>query len=215
MNHILRLLGRMLIGGALVFGLMAADANASGLAYSIDQRSGSIAFSVSHFGLFSSEGWFDRFTGRLHLDLVHPRDTSFSFSIDANSLATPLSPTTAMLRGPEFFDVARHPLISYTSTSVAPLGDQHYAISGVLQLRGIARAQPLDARLSNRRADKPGGVETAEFTITGRLKRSDFGIVANRVLISDAVNLDIHLVVELPAVPDSEGARALQPPPAP
>lgn len=215
MNDIPRSLSQVLLGGAVVFGLAAADANASGVAYSIDQRSGSIAFSVSHFGLFSSEGRFERFTGRLYLDLIHPRDTSFRFSIDANSVATALPPTTAMLRGPEFFDAGRYPLISYASTSVGPLADQHYAISGVLQVRGVARPQPLDAWLSSRRIDKPGGVETAEFTITGRLKRSDFGMVANRAFISDAVTLSIHLFVALPAAPDSEGARALQPPPAP
>jgi polyisoprenoid-binding protein YceI len=214
MNDILPSLSRMLFRGALVLGLAAADAGTGGLVYSIDQRSGSIAFSVNHFGLFSSEVRFDRFTGRLHLDLIHPQDTSFRFSIDANSLATPLSPTTAMLRGPDFFDVAHYPLISYTSTSVAPLGDQHYAISGVLQVRGVARPQPLDARLLTHQTDKLRHVETAEFAVTGRLKRSDFGIVANQVFISDAVTLHIHLRVELPAAADSEGAGALQSPPA-
>jgi len=211
MNDSLPSLGRILFRGALVLGLTATNAGASGQIYSIDQRSGSIAFSVSHFGLFSSEVRFDRFTGRLHLDLIHPQDTSFRFSIDANSLATALSPTTAMLRGPDFFDVAHYPLITYNSTSVAPLADQHYAISGVLQIRGVARPQPLDAVLLDRRTDKLRHVGTAEFAVTGRLKRSDFGIVANQAFISDVVTLSIHLFVELPAAPDSEGARALQP----
>jgi polyisoprenoid-binding protein YceI len=214
MNDILRSLGRMLVGGALVYGLIAADANASGLVYSVDQNDGSIAFSVRHFGLLSSEGRFARFTGQLHLDLVHPRDISFRFNIDAASLAMPLGPETAIVRGPEFFDVAHYPSISYTSTSVAAVADQHYAISGVLQLRGVARPQPLDALLLSRRTDKERHVETAEFTVTGRLKRSDFGMVASRAIVSDAVTLSIHLLVELPAAPD-EATRALQPPRAP
>lgn len=215
MNDILLSMSRMLLRGALVLGLTAVDANASNLVYSIDQHSGSIAFSVSHFGLFSSEVRFDRFTGRLHLDLIHPQETSFRFNIDANSLAAPLPPATTMLRGPDFFDVARYPSISYTSTSVAPLPDNHYAISGVLKVRGVARPQSLDALLLNRRADKLRHLDTAEFTVTGRLKRSDFGIVANQVFFSDVVTLSIHLFVELPAAPDSEGARALQSPSTP
>ena len=215
MNDLLPSLSRMLVRGALVLGLTAANADASNLVYSIDQHSGSIAFSVSHFGLFSSEVRFDHFTGRLHLDLIHPQDTRFRFDIDTNSLAAPLSPATTMLRGPNFFDVAHYPLISYTSTSVAPLADQHYAISGVLQIRGVTRPQPLDAVLLNRRTDEGRHVDTAEFAVTGRLKRSDFGIVANQALISDAVTLSIHLFVELPAAPDRESARALQPPRTP
>jgi polyisoprenoid-binding protein YceI len=214
MNDILSALSRALFLAALVCGLTAADANASGDVYSVDQHSGSIAFSVSHFGLFSSEGRFARFTGQLHLDLVHPRDTTFRFNIDAASLAMPLGPETSVVRGPEFFDVARYPSISYASTSVAAVADQHYAISGVLQLRGVARPQPLDALLLSRRTDKERHVETAEFTVTGRLKRSDFGMVANRTIVSDAVTLSIHLLVELPAAP-GEATRALQPPRAP
>jgi len=205
--------GRMLFRAALLFALTAADAPASSLVFSIDQRSGSIGFSVSHFGLFSSEVRFDRFTGRLHLDLIEPQDTSFRFNIDANSLDTPLSPTTAMLRGPDFFDVSRYPSITYTSTSVLPLAGQHYAISGVLELHGVARPQPLDARLLNRRTDGLRHVDTAEFAVTGRLKRSDFGIVADRAFISDAVTLSIHLFVKLPSAQDS--TRALQLPRTP
>ena len=215
MKDVLRSLSGMLFRATLAFTLASADANASGQIYSVDQHSGSIAFLVSHFGLFSSEVRFDRFTGRLHLDLIQPQDTSFRFSIDANSVDTLLPPTTAMLRGPDFFDVARYPSISYTSNSVAPLANHHYAIDGVLELRGVARPQLLDARLLNRRTDKLRHVDTAEFAVTGRLKRSDFGIVANRTFISDAVTLSIHLFVELPTAPDSQDARALQPPRAP
>ena len=215
MKDVLRSLSGMLFRATLAFTLASADANASGQIYSVDQHSGSIAFLVSHFGLFSSEVRFDRFTGRLHLDLIQPQDTRFRFSIDANSVDTLLPPTTAMLRGPDFFDVARYPSISYTSDSVALLANHHYAINGVLELRGVARPQSLDARLLNRRTDKPRHVDTAEFAVTGQLKRSDFGIVANRAFISDAVTLSIHLFVELPSAPDSEGARALQPPRAP
>lgn len=211
------MLGRILLRGALAFGLTAIDigaSGASGLVYSIDQRSGSITFSVSHFGLFSSEGQFERFTGHLNLDLDQPQQTAFRFKIDATSVAVPWGPENAIVRGPDFFDVDRYPMISYVSTSVAPLADHHYAIAGVLQLRGVARPQPLEALLLNRTADKLRHIETADFDVTGRLKRSDFGMVANQAIISDAVTLHIHLRVELPAAPDSEGARTLQPLPA-
>lgn len=48
-------LSRMLFRGALALGLATIDIGASGangLVYSVDQRSGSITFSVNHFGLF-------------------------------------------------------------------------------------------------------------------------------------------------------------------
>ena len=51
--------------------------------------------------------------------------------------------------------------------------------SGVLEIRGLARLQQLDALLLNRKIDPQRHVETADFAVTGRLKRSDFAMVTN------------------------------------
>jgi polyisoprenoid-binding protein YceI len=53
--------------------------------YSIDQTFGSIAFSVRHLGLFSSQGQFRRFGGTLLLDAHHPEWTKISVDVDATS----------------------------------------------------------------------------------------------------------------------------------
>lgn len=196
---------RVLFRGALAFGLMAANvgaSGASGLVFSIDQRYGTIGFSVDHLGLFSSQGRFDRFTGMLDIDPAHPERTTFRISIDTASIDMPWEPATAMLRGPDFFDVARYPVMSYTSTSVTPMPGRHYAIGGVLEIRGVARPQTLDALLLSRRIDTTRHVETAEFAVTGRLKRSEFGMVTNQAFISDTVTLSIHVRIELPPLAD-------------
>ncbi|HSU04133.1 MAG TPA: YceI family protein [Acetobacteraceae bacterium] len=187
--------------GALLFGLTAieiATPGRAGLIFTIDQRFGSINFSVDHLGLFSSQGKFDRFKGVLDIDPDHPERTTFRITIDAASLDMPWDEATAMLRTPEFFDVAAHPAITYTSSAVVPGAAQHYAISGKLQIRGVERPQALDALLLSRRVDPVRHVETADFTVTGRLKRSDFGMVARQVFISDTVTLTIHVRIELP-----------------
>lgn len=192
---------RVLFGGMLLFGLATFEPGTpgrAGLLFSIDQRFGSIGFSVDHLGLFSSQGRFDRFTCRLDLDPTHPERTRLQISIDAGSLDMPWDQATDMLRAPDFFDVARYPVILYVSTAVAQHDGQHYAINGTLEIRGIARPQMLDALLLSRRTDPVTHIETAEFAVTGRLKRSDFGMIANQVFISDAVTLNIHVRIELP-----------------
>lgn len=105
---------RVLFGGVLLFGLAtfeSATPGRAGLLFSIDQRFGSIGFSVDHLGLFSSQGRFDRFTCRLDLDPAHPERTRLQISIDAGSLDMPWGQATDMLRAPDFFDVARYPVI--------------------------------------------------------------------------------------------------------
>jgi polyisoprenoid-binding protein YceI len=195
----------ILARGALLFGLttleVASPARAE-LVFMIDQRYGSIEFSVQHLGLFSSEGKFDRFNGVLNIDPAHPEHASFRITIDATSLDMSWNEAIAMLRAPDFFDVTSHPVITYVSHGVAPQGDRHYAIAGELQIRGVARPQPLDALLLRRQVDPVRHVETADFAVTGKLKRSDFGMVANQTFISDAVTLTIHVRVELPHSPE-------------
>ncbi len=204
MNQALASLARMLGRGTLALALTiaaAGPAGAGGLAFSIDQRYGTIGFAVEHLGLFSSQGRFGRFTGTLDIDPAHPKRTSFRIVVDTTSIGMPWAEATAMLRSPDFFDVARYPVMSYRSASVTPLPGQHYAIAGVLDIRGVARPQALDALLLDRRIDPRRHVETAEFAVTGRLKRSDFGMVTNPLFISDTVTLNIHVRIELPTSP--------------
>lgn len=187
--------------GALLFGLTAlapASPGAGGFVFTIDQRYGSIGFSVDHLGLFSSHGRFDRFSGVLDLDPDHPERTAFRMSIDATSLDMSWNVAAAMLRAPNFFDVAAYPMITYASRSVVARGAQHYEISGVLRVRGVERPQELDALLLERRVDPAHHLESAEFEITGHLKRSDFGMVAQPLFISDEVKLTVQVRIELP-----------------
>ena len=45
--------------------------------------------------------------------------------------------------------------------------------------------------------DAARGIEVADFVVQGKVRRSAFGMVAGRMLLSDTVRLDIrlHLVV--------------------
>jgi polyisoprenoid-binding protein YceI len=196
---------QVLARGALAFILAVAVAGSSAarqLVFTIDQRYGTIGFSVEHLGLFSSQGQFDRFTGKLDVDPSHPERTSFEIRIDTTSIDMPWQPAAAMLRAQDFFDAARYPVMSYDSTAVTPMPGRQYAISGVLKIRGVARPQALDALLLKRQIDTRRHIETAEFAVTGRLKRSEFGMVTNQVFISDTVRLNIHVRIELPLPAD-------------
>jgi polyisoprenoid-binding protein YceI len=196
---------RVLCRGALVLVLTATDVGASSageLVFHIDQRNGTIGFSVNHLGLFTSQGQFDRFTGILHIDPAHPERTMFTIRIDTTSLEASWDGAAVTMRGPNFFDVARYPVMTYTSSAVVPMPRQHYAISGVLEVRGVARPEPLDALLLNRKTDAAHHIEDADFAVSGLLKRSDFGMMTNQVFISDAVTLHIRVRVELPLPPD-------------
>jgi len=158
--------------------------------YALDPRYARIGFSVTHMGLFSSEGRFGRFNSQLTIDPAHPEQTRIAVRIDADSVSMASDEGMAMLHSPAYFDVAKYPAIRFQSTAVKPGGPDDYTILGELEMRGITRPVRLAARLINRQHDPAGG-ETVDFEVSGILRRSEFGMVADTSFIADEIALNI------------------------
>ena len=186
-----RLRFRLLLGISLLLAA-ALPAHAAAL-YRIDQRYGTIGFSVRVLGLFAVEGRFPSFEGDLLLDTEHPEQSHIDVTIDAGAVAMPLPDQADLLRSADYFDTARYPTERFVSTAIRALSPTRYVIQGSLRIRGVTQPQSLDATLQDRHVDEARQVEVADFIITGRINRSDFGMVADRIMLSDTVKLDIRI----------------------
>jgi polyisoprenoid-binding protein YceI len=165
----------------------------------LDQRYGSIAFSVSHFGSFTSLGRFPRFMGKLLIDRLHPEFTKISVEADATTVTVPWQDGAELLRGPDFFDAARYREVRFSSTAIRGLDPKHFEVDGILEIRGVSHPLALQATLVRQEADPAKGTEIADFTVTGTLSRADYGMTADPIMISDKVTLQIATRIELPA----------------
>ena len=165
--------------------------------YSLNQNFGSIAFSVSLLGLFSSQGEFRRFHAKLDFDDMHPEWTRIAVDVDAASVDMPWQQGVVMLRSADFFDVLHYPEIRFISMSVTTEGPGLYAVRGLLELRGVTRPLILHARLVGRHADPARRRDVAEFEVTGMLQRSAFGMNADEAFISDKVHISIRARIAL------------------
>ncbi len=186
----------MLFGGSAVSQATAAPAR-----YRIDQRYGAIEFSVGSLGLFSTEGRFARFAGDLLLDPQDPAKTRVDVAIDLGSVEMPLPNEAAMLRSAAYFDTARYPQARFDSARVQGISPDHFRVSGTLQMRGVRNPIDLDAVVTDRHFDPARNVEVADFDVTGRLRRSEFGMRADGIMVSDVVKLHIHIHITVPAAP--------------
>ena len=191
--------GRARIGAAaaLLLAAIAAGPARATERFQLDQRYGTIAFTVSNLGLFRSHGAFARFAGRLTLDGADPAATRIGVTVAARSVRTPWAQETQMLRSADFFDVARYKRIRFESETVRPAGPGRYAIAGRLTLRGITRPIALAARLIQATADPATGRQIDDFVVTGTLSRKDFGMTADPLFIADRVGIDIHARIVL------------------
>jgi polyisoprenoid-binding protein YceI len=177
--------------------LAAALPGGAATLYRIDQRYGSLEFSVSALGLFNVQGRFPRFEGDLLLDLDKPERSHIDVAIDASAVQMPLQEQTDLLRSEAYFDVAHHPAGRFVSSSIEALSPTHYLIHGTLRVRGITQPQDLDATLRDRHVDQARGVEVADLVVRGEIRRSAFGMVADRPMLSDTVRLDIRIHLEV------------------
>ncbi|MBV9755797.1 MAG: YceI family protein [Alphaproteobacteria bacterium] len=196
------LLYSLLIPGSIAASLSLAAADPAPL-YRIDQRYGNVGFAITSLGMFTTEGRFDRFQGELLLDADHPERTHIDVSIDGSSVEMPIEDEVNMLRSAAYFDTARYPTERFVSSSIERLSPIHYVIHGTLQIRGVSQPQDLDAVMSEHHVDAARHIEWADFVVTGQLRRSSFGMVADRTMVSDVVRLNIRIRLTVAAEPKS------------
>jgi polyisoprenoid-binding protein YceI len=162
--------------------------------WSVDPARSAIEFRVKHMLIQTVKGRFRDFDGAI---VAGPRPT-VSGSIRVASLETPEEELDAHLRSPAFFDVERHPEISFEARGMRFNGDDtSFALPGELTIKGVTRPITLDGTvLAN------DGGETLALALRGQLDRSDYGLVWNRMLETGGVLVGdtVDLVLDVAAV---------------
>ena len=117
----------------------------------------------------SHDGGFHGFDGEITLVDGDPSKSSVRLEIDTTTLWANDDQLTGHLKSPDFFDVEKFPLATFTSTSIVPTADG-YAVTGNLDLHGIQKSITFPAQIE---AGPDKVTAKAEFSIM----RFDFGIV--------------------------------------
>ncbi|OSP39216.1 MULTISPECIES: YceI family protein [unclassified Streptomyces] len=167
-------------------------------AYTVDPVHSTIGFSVRHAMVSRVHGRFGRFEGLLLLDGSDPSRSEAYVSVQTDSMDTGAEERDAHLRGPDFFDAATFPLMSFRSTRVVPLGDDGFRVMGALRIKDVEL--PLDLRtVFGGAGEDAHGRYRAGFEGTATLRRSDWGLAWNTplgaggVLIGDKVTLALDI----------------------
>jgi len=161
--------------------------------WSVDPAHSAVEFRVKHMLIQTVKGRFRDFDGAI---VAGPRPT-VSGSIRVASLETPDEELDAHLRSPVFFDVERHPEISFEARGVRFNGDDaSLALPGELTIKGVTRPITLAGTVL-----APDG-ETIALALHGQLDRSDYGLVWNRMLETGGVLVGdtVDLVLDVAAV---------------
>ena len=183
-----------------------ARADAQPVSYPFDQRNAVIEFFPRVGGLLRPTGEFQQFQGSLSLDAAKLAQSQAIVRMSASLIRVGMPGGASKLRSADYFDAARYPEIDYRSTGLTAGDDGKWTMTGLLTIRGVTRPQTLDVSLV------PGGKgrSLAAFEATGKIRRSDFGMVADHRLVADEIGLTIKVALDRSAV---AGLRPPEPEP--
>jgi polyisoprenoid-binding protein YceI len=118
--------------------------------------------------------------------------------VPINSISTNLVKRDHDLQDHNWLDAVQYPEMHFVSTKVVRRGKNKLDVTGNLTLHGVTKPLTLHTTV-NRIGNTPfGGAQTAGFSATGTLKRSDYGIRELLPMIGDDVAIEIDAEFQVP-----------------
>jgi polyisoprenoid-binding protein YceI len=182
---------------ALVLSALATPALAD--TYSIDAGHTQVRIQYNHLGFSNIVGLFTGVEGTLTYDAADPAKSSVSAKIPVTTLLTGVTKLDQHLQSDEFFDVAKFPHATFTSTKVEAGADGALKIHGDLEIHGVKKPVVLDAKLNKQGEHPMAKVPAVGFDATTTFKRSDFGVGLYAPNVSDEVTVEITLEARVAA----------------
>jgi polyisoprenoid-binding protein YceI len=119
--------------------------------------------------------------------------------IDASSISTGDETRDKHLKSFEFFYTKRHKQLTFTSSTIGPADqDGNHELWGELTMLGVTKNVMLNVIFGGIVND-PWGNERSGFTVTGKISRSEWGLVWNAptesggLMVSDEVSISCEL----------------------
>lgn len=174
--------------------LLALPLTAQQRVFRVDENHTVIGFKASTL-LFDVPGRFTRYRADIQGDPATLEGAKVQITIDSASVNTANTTRDNHLRTPDFFDAAKYPMITFTSSDVKRAGDR-LVVRGTLTLHGVSR----DLELPFVAAEGMNGadVRTWSYRATLLLDRLEFGVgaesVTAKISLKKQVELDLLLV---------------------
>lgn len=170
--------------------------------WSIDQSHSEITFTIKHLMISNVKGCFKKFDAKIFTVAKDFSTVQIDLWIDASSISTGDIKRDVHLKSADFFNTDNYTKITFIS-SICSKSDRegNHELLGLLTIKGITKDVKFNVQLGGIVKD-PWNNERAGFTVTGKIKRSDWGLVWNTALeagglmLSDEVNIvcDIELI---------------------
>jgi polyisoprenoid-binding protein YceI len=178
-----------------VFGLSPAWAAPD--TFTIDKTHTYPMFEVSHFGISTQRGRFEKTTGKIVLDRA-AKTGSIDVTIDTTSISMGFEEWNQHVRGEDLFNTGKFPVITFKSNKLTFEGDKPVAADGEFTLLGVTK--PLRLKIANFDCTEHPLFKKlyCGAEVTAQIKRSDFGMTKGIPIVGD----DVRLISPVEALKD-------------
>jgi polyisoprenoid-binding protein YceI len=142
--------------------------------WNLDPAHSEITFKVKHMMIANVTGSFQKYDTKVQTNGDDFASASISFTADTATIDTANTDRDNHLKSVDFFDAAKYSQIKFTSTKLEKKGGDEFVLHGDLTIKDVTKPVKLDVEFGGIGKD-PWGNEKAGFTLTGKIKRTDFG----------------------------------------
>jgi polyisoprenoid-binding protein YceI len=150
------------------------------------------AYEIGHMGYSIQRGRFNKTRGTITLD-VAAKAGSVDVSVDTASVSSGHEKLDENLRGPDFFNAARYPQITFKSNDLTFEGDRVTKARGTLSLNGISQPVTLDVTRFKCGLHPVFMRKMCGAELSATIRRSDFEMKYGIPMVSDEVLLRINV----------------------
>ncbi len=154
-----------------------------------------VIFRIQHLGAGFFYGRFNEVTGSANWKLDDSVAPTFDVTAEVSKVDTGSAKLDGNLQGPNFFNQAEFPTLSFRSTGAKKLGERHYTLTGDLTLRGMTKPVEVDCTITGI-GSAPGGQKVG-FECVFAINRADFGMKWGIDAPKGALGSEVKLTIAL------------------
>lgn len=148
--------------------------------WEVDKVHSAVKFGVSHLVISTVEGNFKDFDAKISTK-ADGSIAKIEANIKTSSVNTDNQQRDEHLKSDDFFSTTKFPDMTFVSKSVKKKGNNQYAVTGDLTIKGVTKTVVLGAKNNGTIKDPWGNTKTG-WTAIGVINRFDFGLSWNKAI---------------------------------
>ena len=161
--------------------LISVVGNAQEINWKTDYAHSEIQFIADYMVFIEITGEFEKYDIRFISKGDDFSKANIEFKCETASINTGEAQRDGHLKSPDFFDVEKHPQLTFKSVKITKVNGNKYKMVGDLTMRGVTKQ--VEFEVTHKGTDKgPYGNVKAGFRIKGAINRYDWGLKWNATL---------------------------------